>query len=160
MRVYLGIDPGLSGGIAVINQIGEVVSVTKMPQTMPDIYNYLNDVKVDAVNDGHNIVCYMEKVGFGMPNQSSKATATFSRHCGHLEMALLALQIPVVEVSPNKWMKTLGIGSKGSCEKNVWKNKLKSVAQMRFPQLGKKVTLATCDALLLANYGLQMDGVK
>ena len=107
-----------------------------------------------------HIVCYMEKVGQGMPGQSSKATATFARHCGHLDMALLALGIPTNTVTPNKWEKSYQIGLSTGLGKTEWKNRLKAKAQQLFPQLGKRVTLATCDALLLAEYGRKTEGLK
>lgn len=151
-KLTIGIDPGSLGGIAVLDQDGNVIAITKMPQTMLDIYEYLKEI-TDLPCE--KLTCYIEKVGFGIPGQSSKATATFARHCGRLEMALLALSIPTVEVPPQKWMKTLGLGSSKGIAKTEWKNKLKEHAQQRFPSLWKekKITLATCDALLIANYG-------
>ena len=86
-RYVIGIDPGLSGGIAVLDSDGKIIDYTSMPQTPQDILEYLSQFKSDSR-------CVIEDVGHGMPNQSSKATATFARHNGHLEMALIALQIP------------------------------------------------------------------
>lgn len=149
-RVFMGIDPGLSGGIAVLDESGVVLSVRKMPPTPTDILTYLEEI-----TSGSEVspVCYIEKVGTGMPGQSSKATATFARHCGHLDMALLALGIPTNTVTPNKWEKFYQLGKSTSVSKSAWKNILKAKAQQLFPMLGKKITLATCDALLLAEYG-------
>lgn len=150
-RKVIGIDPGMNGGISVLNADGSVVNVSKMPQTMQDIYEYLKEVA-----DG-NTVCYLEAVGFGIPGQSSKATATFARHNGHLEMALLALGIPTNTVTPAKWMKYFQLGKSSDYSKTEWKNKLKSKAQQLFPQLGKQITLATSDAILLSEYGRKQE---
>lgn len=146
MRV-IGIDPGKNGGIAVVDCTGAIVDVVKMPETMQDLLDYLRDLA------SPDAVCYMESVGFGMPGQSSSATAKFARHCGHLEMALLALGIPVVTVTPNKWEKSFQLGKSGEYTKTEWKNRLKGKAQQLFPSLGRRITLCTCDALLLARYG-------
>lgn len=156
MKQIVGIDPGSLGGIAVLDMDGNVVSVTKMPDTMQDILEYLRKyaggeqlfMRADAV-------CYLEKVGFGMPNQSSKATATFARHCGHLEMALLSLGIKTIEVTPQRWMKSYQLGNSKEYSKTEWKNKLKSLAQQLFPR--EKVTLAVADALLLCEYGRKQE---
>ena len=86
-RYIIGIDPGLKGGIAVLEARGDVVEVVTMPQTPLDILAFLRAYNAEQC------VAYLEDVGHGMPGQSSKATATFARHCGHLEMALLALGI-------------------------------------------------------------------
>ena len=143
--IYICIDPGLSGGIAILNQDGSVKEVVAMPDTPRDIYEFLFSYKEDSR-------CVLEDVGHGMPGQSSKATATFARHNGHLEMALLALGIPTEKVTPQKWIKVYQLKKKKEQDKNEWKNVLKAKAQSLFPQLGKKVTLKTCDALLIAEY--------
>ena len=146
-KFYIGIDPGLKGGIAVLDGGGSVVKVCNMPETPQDILEFFEEYS------GQDAACVLEDVGHGIPGQSSKATATFARHNGHLEMALLALSIPTEKVTPQKWQKTYQLGSSKGIDKRVWKNKLKAKAQQLFPSLGKKVTLYTCDALLIAEYG-------
>lgn len=156
MKHVVGIDPGTNGGIAVLDMEGNVISVTKMPETMQDILEYLRKYaggeQLFMKADG---VCYLEKVGFGMPGQSSKATATFARHCGHLEMALLALGIKTIEATPQKWQKHYQLGKSSAYGKTEWKNKLKSLAQQLFPR--EKVTLAVADALLISEYGRKQE---
>lgn len=154
MRHVIGIDPGSNGGIAVLDIDGNVVSVTKMPETPQDILEYLRRYGGTELFGG-DAVCYMEQVGHGMPGQSSKATATFARHCGHLEMALLALGISTNTVTPNKWEKTYQLGKSGDYSKTEWKNRLKAKAQQLFPK--ERITLAVCDALLLAEYGRKQE---
>lgn len=147
MSTYLSIDPGLKGGIAVLDE--NEMHTYKMPTTYPDIYIVLKGLQEDF-----NITrAVLEKVGQGMPGQSSKATATFARHCGHLEMALYALGIPTEEVTPQKWQKAYSnsIGTAKGLTKTEWKNKLKGLAQRLYPT--EKVTLNTADAILLAHYG-------
>ena len=48
-------------------------------------------------------------------------------------------------------MKFYQLGRSTGYSKTEWKNKLKAKAQQLFP--GEKVTLATCDSLLIAEYG-------
>lgn len=150
MPYIIGIDPGLKGGITVIDIGGEVSDIIKMPQTPYDILEFISRYK--------GSVAYMENVGHGMPGQSSKATATFARHNGHLEMALLALGIPTNMITPQKWEKSYQLGSSKGFGKTEWKNRLKAKAQQIFPSLGKKITLATCDSLLIAEYGRRKEG--
>lgn len=155
MKYIIGIDPGANGGIAVLDIDGNVIDVRKMPDTPQDILECLRKYSSSTLfsNDG---VCYLEKVGTGMPGQSSKATATFARHCGHLEMALLALGIKTNDVTPNKWEKSYQLGkSTEAISKTAWKNRLKAKAQQLFPK--ERVTLAVCDALLLAEYGRKIE---
>lgn len=153
-RLVIGIDPGSLGGIAVLGDDGSVVSVSKMPQTPQDILEYLRRW-CGTEMFGSSVVCYMEKVGTGMPGQSSKATATFARHCGHLEMALLSLGIKTNEVTPQKWQKAYQLGRSSEYSKTEWKNRLKALAQQLFPR--EKVTLMVADALLIAEYGRKQE---
>lgn len=148
-NIVIGIDPGNAGGVAVLK--GNQLFTYKMPSTYPDIFSLLSGIK--AAYAPANITCVMERVGTGIPGQSSKATATFARHCGHLEMALYALGIPTEEVTPQKWQKAYSnsIGTAKGLTKTEWKNKLKGLAQRLYPT--EKVTLNTADAILLAHYG-------
>ena len=146
----IGIDPGLAGGIVCLGAGGNVIEIRKMPETPYDILEFVRRFAQGGLFGG-GVTCYMEKVGLGMPGQSSKATATFARHCGHLEMALLSLGIKTVEVTPQKWQKHYQLGKSTDYSKTEWKNRLKSCAQQLFPK--EKVTLAVADALLIAEYG-------
>ena len=153
-KLILGIDPGNNGGIAVLDTDGNVISLTKMPDTPQDILEYLRKY-CNTEMFGNTVICYMEKVGTGIPGQSSKATATFARHCGHLEMALMALGITTNEVTPQRWMKYYQLGKSSDYSKNEWKNRLKAKAQQLFPR--EKVTLAVADALLISEYGRKQE---
>lgn len=150
-NTIIGIDPGAAGGIAVLK--GSQIETYNMPDTFPDIYNLLASLK-----DGDDTLAILEDVGHGMPGQSSKATAVFARHNGHLEMALYALGIRTVKVTPQKWQKhySNSLGKSKDCEKREWKNKLKLLAQQMFPSV--KVTLKNADAILIACYEAEKSG--
>ena len=147
--MIIGIDPGIGGGIAVLT---DKLRTYRMPDTYPGIFNLLSHIKDEASN---GVSCILEDVGKGRPGQSSKATATFARHNGHLEMALYALNIPTEKVTPQKWTKfySNSIGKSTDYEGREWKKKLKQEAQMLYP--GTNVTLYTADAILIAHYGKQ-----
>ena len=151
MKKIIGIDPGLAGGIAVMDESHRVIEVVNMPDTPMDILDFLRKYEPSEC------VAYLEDVGKGIPGQSSSATAKFARHNGHLEMALLALNIRTFKVTPQKWQKMYQLGRSGDYGKAEWKNRLKAKAQELFPDLGKKVTLKTADALLIALYGLRQE---
>lgn len=144
-RFYIGIDPGAHGGIAVLDSGGVVVEVRKMPETPQDLLEFLRRYRAESF-------CTLERVG-GMPGNGGSAMFNFGKGYGHLQMALLALGIPTEDVTPNKWEKSYQLGTSGKYTKTEWKNRLKGKAQQLFPSLGKRITLATCDALLIAEYG-------
>lgn len=150
-RITIGIDPGNSGGVAIL---GTATEIYNMPDTFPDIYNLFKNIL--GRYSGEEVLAVLEDVGHGMPGQSSKATAVFARHNGHLEMALYALGIRTVKVTPQKWQKSYSnsLGKSSQYEKKEWKNRLKGLAQQMFPS--EKVTLKNADALLIANYGQKL----
>lgn len=142
---YIGIDPGASGGIAVITPSKTVV--VAMPPTERDIWVFIS--KIVYRSDGE-CVAVIENV-HSMPGQGVSSSFKFGQGFGGLRMALTAVGIPFDLVSPQKWQKTLGVVPRTRTEtKTSHKNKLKAMAQRQFPQL--KITLKTADALLIALY--------
>lgn len=140
---HIGIDPGTNGGIAVLDDSGAVIFLRKMPETPQDLIDALRQFADDSR-------CTLEKVG-GMPGNGGMSMFNFGKGYGHLEMALLSLKIPTETVTPQKWEKTYQLGSSRDVKKTEWKNRLKAKAQQLFP--GERITLAVCDALLIAEYG-------
>lgn len=150
-KVIIGIDPGEKhGGIAVLCVDNNNVKPFNMPLTYADIYGLLKTISDQCEGE---CVCYLEDVGKGIPGQSSKSTADFARHNGHLEMALYALGIQTIKVTPQKWQKYYSnqVGTSKNLSKTQWKNKLKGLAQTLYPS--EKITLSTSDAILIAHYG-------
>jgi hypothetical protein len=117
-----------------------------MPDTPADIYRTLLKLR-QTVPEVHGFV---ENVGGYRPGNSATAAVKFSRHVGHLEMALLVAGIPVIKVTPSKWMKT--VLSQVPKERKKRKNAIKAAMQVRYPYL--TVTLATADALGLLTYAI------
>ena len=136
MKRLLAIDPGMSGGCAWIDVDG-IVQAVKMPATLVDISELLQELKASGITD-----VIMEKTGTYRHGQSGPASVKFARHCGNLEGLLVGLGFALEEVPPNTWMKKLGTMPK---EKKDRKNHIKSIVQMKYPHI--KVTLATSDAL-------------
>jgi Holliday junction resolvasome RuvABC endonuclease subunit len=143
MKSIIGIDPGKSGGIAWISERGPCVE--KMPETLQDLWELVRDISYGFPYGSNNqLIAYIEQVA-SSPQQGVKSAFTFGNGFGHLEMALTARSIPFVRVRPQVWQKALGCMSGGD------KNKTKARAQELFPSL--KITHATADALLIAEYG-------
>ncbi len=82
---------------------------------------------------------------------SAHSMFSFAMGYGGLRMALRGNEIPFDAVVPIKWQRAMGIAARKKGETQVsHKNRIKARAQQLFPTI--KVTLATCDALLLAEY--------
>lgn len=142
-KIFIGIDPGVSGAITALNENGKVVALAKMPQTMGELLSFLQQFT------DNNTTCYLEKV-HARPGDGAASMFKFGQGFGWLQMALLAAKIKTIEVLPNTWMRGLGIKSKKKDEtKTAYKNRLKFVAEQLFPE--QRVTLWNADALLIAH---------
>ena len=137
MKWYMGIDPGITGGIAAISDTGLHIA-QGMPETASDIATCF-----EVYTEG-DVTAYIERVS-SSPQMGVKSAFTFGHIYGMLRMALVAYKIPYTEVAPGVWQRVMGCLSKG--DKNVTKNR----AQQLFPKL--RITHKTADALLIAEFG-------
>lgn len=153
------------------------VEVYKMPETPNDVCQLLKEACRGSGGVDH-VRVYMEQVsGYaGGPGQPGSAMFNFGRGVGIIEGFLYGAGISFVLVRPQQWQKPLGIGNRGPLLKaaqyatkeersaisahnnrirNEWKNKLKEVAQRLYPN--RKVTLATCDSLLILEHARRQE---
>jgi hypothetical protein len=137
MKLHIGIDPGLSGGIAFIPDNGTPWA-HKMPETDKDLMELFRDSINLAIPKA------LIELVHSSPQMGVKSAFTFGEGYGRLQMALTALGIPYERIRPAMWQKAMGCMTKG--DKNVSKRK----AQELFPDI--KVTHAIADALLIAEY--------
>ncbi len=154
-RVYLGIDPGENGGIAAICSDG--TETVKMPDTEKDVFDYLAGWDIN-----YKVTAFLEQID---PRPTSwydkskgrwtasilKSTCLIYGNYLFLRGLLIASGISFFSEQPQSWQKGLKIPKKEKSETPAqWKNRLKGRAQQLFPNL--KITLATADALLMAEY--------
>jgi hypothetical protein len=157
---WVGIDPGKSGGLAVIYVAdGEVryISMTGMPPTERDTIDWLHANTIQ----GSTCFAVLEKVTGFMGGQDNRwlgpAMFKLGESYGFLKGCLTGVEFPFQEVTPRTWQRALGIRSKKRGEsKTAWKNHLKQTAQRLYPS--KIITLATSDALLIATYCQRLRG--
>lgn len=160
--IILGIDPGLSGGIAKLKQDGSrwLPSAIQMPGTEKAIADYLWSMYLEAKESDVEILCFLEQVQV-MPairrvktkdgiqrieaNPGIASTAKFMQGYGFLRGCLITIGIPVEDIRPQAWQRFLGCMTRGN------KNVSKAKAQQLFPTL--RITHAIADALLIAEAG-------
>jgi hypothetical protein len=148
MLTGIAIDPGASGAIVWITPGTFTPEILHMPETPKDILDTLADVYRRCPG----ATCYLERVGGYMPGNSGPAAVKFARHCGYLDMALLATGIPTQSVSPSVWMKAFGVPKfegKPPEQKACRKRWIKAKVQQLYPTL--HVTLETADAVAFLN---------
>jgi Holliday junction resolvasome RuvABC endonuclease subunit len=153
MIAYLGIDPGCSSGaIGIIScvggeQIKATIEFSKL--TTKEWFTELKDFSQETP-----CVAVLEKV-HGMPGMNVTAVSAFMKNVGHIEMALLALNIPFKEVTPQTWMKYYNLKREKDESKTEWKRRLREYLQRIMPDF--KVTNDIADAMLLANYCMKIN---
>lgn len=140
MKLYLGIDPGKSGGFSLISEGRSTANVAAYDHMTPtDIITTLRPAKIEKA--------FLEQV-HSMPLQGVKSVFTFGENYGWWQGVLVALGIPFERVTPQKWQVAMRCLTKGD------KNVSKARAQELFPAL--KITHATADALLIGEYGRRL----
>jgi len=140
---YIGVDPGKSGAIAVLEDV-KVLATVKMPTNM-DQYDELFVGKMfDA-----SAIAVVEKV-HAMPGQGVTSMFNFGYSVGRLHASLECHEIPYHLETPRTWMKWHGVKKSKSESGTQWKNRLKDLAIRLFPD--EKIYLWNADALLIAYY--------
>jgi len=148
--LYLGIDPGGSGGLALISDRGRFVDFEAMPESRAALLVKLLEFKERAGDGGLRVL--LEQVTPqpkrpGVAGWSAKGTASFFRNVGHIEMALTASRLPFEELRGPAWQKVVELVYPKGEPRN--KNRSKARVAEIFPTL-ENVTHAAADALLIA----------
>lgn len=153
--VYLGVDPGVSGGWAVISDTGAVVLTMKMGDGPAEIAQQPMTCRqrvMMALGAGYDVRAVVERV-HSSPQMGVASAFTFGKNVGAILAALTAHGIPVDEVPPKTWQKVMGVVYPQGKPRD--KNVTKRRAQQVFPSL--TVTHAIADALLLAEFARRID---
>lgn len=102
--IYIGIDPGKDGALAVI-----------FPEGEPDIIPFSpDDYRAVLSQMPRECKCCLERVG-PMPGQGVTSMFKFGENYGFIQGLLMAFSIPYELVTPQKWKREFGItGDKNS----------------------------------------------
>lgn len=139
--IYLGIDPGKKGGIAIIPNGGK-------PEAIP--YSDTELLQICAGLQGEPIKCAIEKV-HAMPGQGVTSMFSFGQSVGYIKGVLEARGIAYQEIPPQTWKKEFGL--------NTDKQKSIDVCRRLFPAVSLRATPrcttdhdGMAEALLIAEY--------
>lgn len=146
----IGIDPGLSGGLAFITADGR--TVTHSTKSTPPL-EALQDATAGV--EAASCVAYLERVGGFIKGKSLPGSSMFKmgHNAGYWEGALAAMGVRTITTTPQNWQAGIpGTSGKSGPDR---KRSLQAEAIRRFP--GLKVTLQNCDALLIADFGRKVE---
>lgn len=147
--VVMGIDPGATGGIAVVNG-----SVSAVP--MPDLWTFARTVSFWA-GFGDNLHVFVEK-SQAFPGQGISSTFSYGRHFGELLGVLAALNVRHTLVAPAQWTRSVHAGTKAGDPKvrtlEAVRRLFPGVSLLASPKC-KVPHSGMVDALAIAWYGRQ-----
>lgn len=141
---YIGIDPGKSGGIAVVDDAGKY-EAWPIPATERDTLDIFEEL---TLGEPGVLRAVIEKVA-SRPGQGVVSMFAFGQNYGMLRAFLVASLIPFEAVPPGTWQKQFSLIDPAAT-RTAKKNKHKARAQELFP--GIKITHAIADALIIAEY--------
>lgn len=146
MSVILGIDPGVTGGIAFLYNSGTIVA--------EDIPTVAGEVDVDTIvrriRSFSPSLAVIERAS-SMPKQGVASTFKYGVAYGALRAVVAVLEIPCHLVTPGKW--------KGHFRLDSDKEKSRALAIRLWPGSGffsRKKDHGRAEAALIARYGAEV----
>ena len=142
---YIGIDPGKSGGLAVVDLRGQIKAY-KCPNTSEEMALLFQIVIGNTPSD--KIMLLMERV-WARPTNAVRAAFSYGTNYGQWLGIAASHEIKMNTVIPVEWIKWVGCPK--ALKKDVRKRWLKEKARELYPNINK-LTLATSDAILITHY--------
>ena len=150
----LGIDPGLSGAIAILEN-KKVLSLFDMPVMAEGKKNkkQLNSAQLaniirNNITDSDEKAVVVEQVN-AMPGQGVTSMFNFGQTFGAIKGICAALNLPIFFVRPSKWKKYFELINSS---KDSSRTKVIEMYPSLSSQLTKKKDVNKSDAILIARY--------
>ena len=150
----IGIDPGLSGGIAVLEN-NKILNMFDMPVMAEGKKNkrQLNSAQLvslikDNIKVNEEIVVVVEQVN-AMPGQGVTSMFNFGQTFGAIKGVCAALELPIFFVRPSKWKKHFELINSS---KDSSRTKVIEMYPTLSNQLTKKKDVNKSDAILIARF--------
>jgi|TARA_B110001452_G_scaffold40342_1_gene30894 crossover junction endodeoxyribonuclease RuvC len=153
MRIF-GIDPGLSGGIAILenNKVKEMFDMPVMSDGKKNKRQlnsaFLVQIVKDNIEDIEDTVMVVEQVN-AMPGQGVTSMFNFGQTFGAIKGICAALSLPIFFVRPAKWKKHFELINSS---KDASRTKVIEMYPSIAEKLSKKKDVNKSDAILIARY--------
>ena len=152
MRI-IGIDPGLSGGIAILDDL-KIFDLFDMPimSEGKKNKNQLNSAQLVNIIKKHiisgNTFVIVEQVS-AMPGQGVTSMFNFGQTFGSIKGICAALNLPIFYVRPAKWKKHFELINSS---KDASRTKVIEMYPSISGRLSRKKDVNKADAILIARY--------
>ena len=152
MKIIIGIGPGLTGGIAILDSKNkELIRVEDMPIIPEGGKKKVSGhglMKLIGGYTRHQVdMVYLEKVG-ARPGQGVVSMFNFGRSYGAVEAAVSLMGFPLTYVTPQRWKRSAGLMG---THKDASRGKVLDL----YPDadVHRKKDNGRADAVLIARYG-------
>lgn len=150
----IGIDPGLSGAIAVLEN-NKVLNIFDIPVMSEGKKNkrqlnsaLLVNLLKENINKEEEVAVVVEQVN-AMPGQGVTSMFNFGQTFGALKGICAALELPIYFVRPSKWKKHFELINSS---KDASRTKAIEMYPKLSNQLSKKKDVNKSDAILIARF--------
>ena len=150
----IGIDPGLSGGIAILKE-NKVLDLFDMPVMSEGKKNkrQLNSAQLanlikKNIKTNEDVAVVVEQVN-AMPGQGVTSMFNFGQSFGAIKGVCAALEVPIYFVRPSKWKKYFDLINSS---KDASRTKVIEIFPYISNKLSKKKDSNKADAILIANF--------
>ncbi|WP_299730133.1 hypothetical protein [uncultured Endozoicomonas sp.] len=152
MSIIIGIDPGLKGGIAVLESDSKkIIRLEDMPVSPDGKKQKVNGYGLLKIFGGYTRdtveMVYLERVG-ARPGQGVVSMFSFGRSYGAVEATVSLLGLSLTYVTPQSWKRRAGLVG---AEKDASRGKVLDL----YPDadVTRKKDNGRADAVLIARYG-------
>ena len=152
--IVVGIDPGLSGAIAILEN-NKVLNIFDMPVMAEGKKNkrQLNSAQLVSIIKNNTkpdveIAVVVEQVN-AMPGQGVTSMFNFGQTFGAIKGVCAALELPIFFVRPSKWKKHFELINSS---KDSSRTKVIEMYPSLSSQLAKKKDVNKSDAILIARF--------
>lgn len=141
--IYIGVDPGKSGGYAIIDDCGVIT------YSWDDVF-FIGYMKA-LVRRNDRMMAAVEKVG-ARPGQGTVSMFNFGKSAGYIEGVLSALEIPYQLIPPATWKREFSLIGKDKRASIITCHKLFPQADLKRTKRCKVDSDGKAEALLIAEY--------
>ena len=152
--IILGIDPGVSGAISVLED-KKVIDVFEMPTMIDGKKNkkqvngsQVSNIIKDKMKNEKELIVVVEHVN-AMPGQGVTSMFNFGQSFGVIKGICSALSLPIYFVRPTKWKKYFNLIK---TNKDASRTKAIEMYPQISSQLSRKKDSNKADAILIARY--------
>tara|TARA_B100000700_G_scaffold264261_1_gene301914 strand:+ start:876 stop:1355 length:480 start_codon:yes stop_codon:yes gene_type:complete len=152
--IIFGIDPGVSGGISVLEN-KKVIDIYDMPTMIDGKKNkrqvngsQVTNIIKERLNSNKEIVVVVEHVN-AMPGQGVTSMFNFGQSFGVIKGICSALALPIYFVRPTKWKKHFNLIK---TNKEASRTKAIEIYPDISSKLSRKKDSNKADAILIARY--------